>query len=77
MWDETKHAGFWLENPKERGHLGDMDVDVEDSIKMDFTEIGWESLDWIRVAWNRESSRVLWTRWSAFWVRFNSRKVLC
>jgi hypothetical protein len=28
-----KRAAFWLENLKERGHLGDMDVDVRTVLK--------------------------------------------
>jgi hypothetical protein len=33
------HSGFWLGNPKERGHLEKLGVDTENDIKMDNEEM--------------------------------------
>lgn len=45
--------------PERKRPLGRHRRRCEDSIKMDFTELVWGSLDWIYVAWNRDSSRLL------------------
>jgi hypothetical protein len=52
MGRREMYTGFWYENLRERGHL-------EDDIKMDLQEVGCGSIDWIELAQNRESWRVL------------------
>jgi hypothetical protein len=45
MWHvwrrKEMYTGYWWENVLERGHLEDLGVDGEDSIKVDFQEVGW------------------------------------
>jgi len=48
---------FWLENLQERKeHLEDLGLDGN---IMDLREIGWEDVDWILVAQDRDQSREL------------------
>jgi hypothetical protein len=42
------HIGYWWESQKER-----------DNIKMDFREIGWDGVDLIDVAQDRDSGGLL------------------
>ena len=42
-------AGFWWGNLKDGGRMEYVGVDWRINIKMDFEEIGWESLDSIDV----------------------------
>jgi hypothetical protein len=46
------HAGFWLENLKERDNLGKIGIS-RDNIKTDLKETGSEGVDWIDFAQNR------------------------
>jgi hypothetical protein len=48
------HVGYWWENQKERDHWGD-----QDNIKMDLREIGWDGMDWIDLAQDRDQWRAL------------------
>jgi hypothetical protein len=50
MGEERKCTRFWWENPKERGHFEDQDVDQEDGIRMDLGEIGFGNVEWIQLA---------------------------
>jgi hypothetical protein len=52
---------IWLGNLKGRDHLEDIGVDGrwEDNIRMYLREIGWEGVDWIHVAQDRD-------HWKAF-----------
>jgi hypothetical protein len=47
------HATFWQGNLKERGHLLDLGIDGEGNIKRDLKEIGWDNVDGIYVAHDR------------------------
>jgi hypothetical protein len=48
---------FWLDNLQERKeHLEDLGLDGN---IMDLREIGWEDVDWILVAQDRDQSREL------------------
>ena len=41
LWGrEEVYTGFWLGNPRKRGHLEDQGVDGENNIKMDLQEVG-------------------------------------
>jgi hypothetical protein len=44
------HIGYWWENPEGKRPLGRSRYRWVDSIKMDFREIGWGSMDWIDLA---------------------------
>jgi hypothetical protein len=58
-WERREmHTKFWLENPKEEP-LGRSRHIWEDNIRMDLRKIRWEDVDWIRLAWDRTSSRLL------------------
>jgi len=59
MGDDTKSCRVLVRKPERKRPLGRHRRRCEDSIKMDFTELVWGSLDWIYVAWNRDSSRLL------------------
>jgi len=52
------HTGFWWGDLSERDHLEDLGVD-EDSIKMDIQDVGWECMDWIDLAEDRDRRRAL------------------
>jgi len=51
------NTGFWCGNLKDGGRMEDLGVDWKINIKVDFKEIGWDSLDWIDVAVDREKWR--------------------
>jgi hypothetical protein len=44
------YTGFWWGNLRERDHLEDPVIRLEDNIKMDLQEVGWGSMDWIDLA---------------------------
>ena len=41
---------------------------VKDDIKMDFQDVGWESMDWRALAQDRDRWRVLLNAVMGFWV---------
>jgi len=47
------YAKFWLENLKERGHSEDKHR-REDNIGIDLRKIGWEVVDWMHVAQDKD-----------------------
>jgi hypothetical protein len=49
-------AGFWWEGPKGRYNLEERGVD---GIKMDLRENGWEGVEWIQLAQDRDRWRTL------------------
>jgi hypothetical protein len=52
------HTTFWLEIVKGREHLEDLGVDWDD-IRMDLKEIGWQIVDWMHLAQDRDQWRAL------------------
>jgi hypothetical protein len=48
------HIGYWWEIQKERDHWEDQDERWVDNIKMDLREIGWNGMDWIYLAQDRD-----------------------
>jgi hypothetical protein len=46
-----------LESLKERGHLEDLGVDRRDNIKISLKKIGYEGVDWINMAQDRDMWR--------------------
>jgi hypothetical protein len=46
MWRRGMHLGYWWESQKERDHW--------DNIKMDLRDIGWDGMDWIDLAQDRD-----------------------
>jgi hypothetical protein len=53
------HIGYWWEIQKEGDHWEDQDVGGVDNIKMDLREIGWDGMDWINLAEDRDQWRAL------------------
>jgi hypothetical protein len=53
------HIGYWWESQKERDHWEDQDVGGWNNIKMDLREIGWDGMDWIDLAQDRDQWRAL------------------
>jgi hypothetical protein len=47
-----------VEKPERKWLLGSSWYRWEDNIKMDFSEIGWEDIDWINLAQDRDQRRV-------------------
>jgi len=47
------HTKFWSENVKGR-ELAKPKLRWEDNIRMDLREIGWEGVDWIHVAQDKD-----------------------
>jgi len=47
------HTGFWWGDLRERDHLEDPDVDVENIIKMYLQEVGWGDMNWNDLAQDR------------------------
>jgi hypothetical protein len=54
MGREEVHTGFWWGNLREGDHLEDPGIIWEDNIKMDLREVGWEGMDWIDPAEDRD-----------------------
>jgi hypothetical protein len=48
------HIGYWWESQKERDHYED-----QDNIKNDLREIGWDGMDWIDLAQDRDHWRLV------------------
>jgi hypothetical protein len=53
------HIGYWWESQKLRDHWEDQAVGVWKIIKMDLREIGWNGMDWIDLAQDRDQCRAL------------------
>jgi hypothetical protein len=54
-----KCTKFWWRRLKERDHLEGRGIDREHGIKVDLREIGWEGVEWIHLAQDREGGRLL------------------
>jgi hypothetical protein len=52
------HIGYWWESQKERP-LGRPRRRWVDNIKMDLREIGWDGMDWIELAQDRDQWRAV------------------
>jgi hypothetical protein len=52
------HIGF-LGKPEEKRPLGRPRRRWVDNIKMDFRELGWDGMDWINLAQDRDQWRVI------------------
>jgi hypothetical protein len=48
------HIGNWWEIQKERDHWEDQDVGGWTVLKRDLREIGWDGMDWIDLAQDRD-----------------------
>jgi hypothetical protein len=57
MGRRGKNTEFWCGNLKNGGRVEDRGADWRINIEMDLKEIGWESLDWIDVAEDRDKWR--------------------
>jgi hypothetical protein len=63
MWHECGRGGidieYWWESWKERDPLGRPRRRWVNNIKTDVREIGWNGMDWIYLAQDRDQCRVL------------------
>jgi hypothetical protein len=59
MGEERNMYRVLIEKPKGKRPLGRPRRRWEDGIRMDLREIGWESVDWIQLAQDRDRWRVL------------------
>jgi hypothetical protein len=48
---------LWWGKPEENKPLGRHGLKCEDNIKLDFREIGWDNIDWISLARDRDQWR--------------------
>jgi hypothetical protein len=53
MGEKRMHIGYWWKIQKERGHWEDQDVGGG-TIKIDLRDIGWDGMDWIDLAQDRD-----------------------
>jgi hypothetical protein len=53
------HIGYWWESQKVRDHWGDQDVGRWTILKWILREIGWDGVDWIDMAHDRDQWRAL------------------
>jgi hypothetical protein len=53
------HIGYWWESQKERDCKEDQDVCGLTNIKVDLREIGWDDMNWIDLAQDRDQWRAL------------------
>jgi hypothetical protein len=53
------HIGYWWGSQKERDHWEEQRCRWVDHIKIDLREKGWDCLDWIDVAQDRDQGRAL------------------
>jgi hypothetical protein len=56
-------VGYWWESQKERDYWED-----QDNIKMDLREIGWNGVDWLDMAQDRDHWRALVNMVLNLWV---------
>jgi hypothetical protein len=48
------HTKFWSENLKGKCNVEDLDIDGRIRFRMDLRKIGWEGVDWIHLAQDRD-----------------------
>jgi hypothetical protein len=61
------HIGYWWETQREKDHWGPRHRWV-DNIKMDLRETGWDGMDWIDLAQERDRWRALVNTVMNLWV---------
>jgi hypothetical protein len=62
------HTKFWLESLKKKRPLRRYRHSWEDNIKIDLRKIGWEGVDWIHLAQNRDQWWALVNTVMNLWV---------
>jgi hypothetical protein len=64
------HIGYWWESQMERDHREDQDVGGRwvVNIKINLREIGWDGVDWIDMAQDRDKWRALVNTVLNLWV---------
>jgi hypothetical protein len=58
-WRRRTHIGYWWENQKEGDHWEDQDVGGWTILKWILREVGWDGMDWIGLAQDRDQWRAL------------------
>jgi hypothetical protein len=53
------HIDYWWKTPKERDHCEHHGVGRWDNIKMNLRATGWDGMDWIDLAQDRDQWRAL------------------
>jgi hypothetical protein len=51
---QYKHMGYWWESQKEKRQLGRPKRRLVENTKRDLREIGWDGMDWIDLAQDRD-----------------------
>jgi hypothetical protein len=59
MGEMTNTHKMLVRNPEEKRHLGRPRYRWDDNVKMDLRQIGWDVVDWIHVAQDRNLNRDL------------------
>jgi hypothetical protein len=70
------HIGYWWESQKEKRPLGRQRRRWVDNIKMNLREIGWDGMDWIELAQDRDQWRAFVNTVMYIRVPYNSGKFL-
>jgi hypothetical protein len=66
--EEMRNASeVWLGNLEGRDHSEDMDV-WEDYVRMDLEEMGWEGVDWMHLAQDRDQWQAVVNMVMKLWV---------
>ena len=65
------HAGFCLENLKERDNFGQLGIN-RDNVKMDLKETGWEGVDWMDLAQDRNKLWAVVNKVMNFQLSYNA-----
>jgi hypothetical protein len=53
------YTAVWWGNRKEKDHLEDLPLDERITLKLNRREVGWEVVDWIYLAQDRDSWRTV------------------
>jgi hypothetical protein len=69
------HTGYWWESQKERATTK-IKTKMGDNISMDLEDVGWDGMDWMDLAQDREHWRALVIAVMKLWVSREAEKLL-
>jgi hypothetical protein len=72
---QEPYTRFWWESQEESDHKENLHV-IDDSSKKDLGEIGWDGMDWIYLAQDRDNWRALVNIVITLWIPYNVGKLL-